>query len=460
MRYSITFTEDDHIKLTNHLFEHPSVEAAAYILCRTSISDDELRLLVTDIIPVEKVDVTEASSIHMKIKPLSFLRAMKEADRSSKCFVFVHSHPKSYPVHSRKDDEEENKLFTTAYVRIRTPGVHASIVFSQPESPMGRVWLPDGSTQPIELIRIIGRRFRFRFNVFQVATIPDFFDRQVRAFGTDIQHLLHKLHIGIVGAGGTGSCVAEQLIRLGVGKITVADDDVMEKSNVNRVYGSRSIDDGVLKVKIVERLAADIGSGTKVALIPKSISFLSAIKSFKECDVIFGCTDDEWGRSILTRFSVYYIIPVIDMGVKIDSDKGVIKSLQGRVTVLMPSTSCLFCRGRIHPENIRIESLQATDPEAANALVREGYAPELKEPAPAVIPFTTTIASSAVSEFLHRLTGFMGEERNSSEILHLIDDSRIRTNSNKPINDCFCINNYFWGRGDTDPFLDITWRNE
>ena len=43
----------------------------------------------------------------------------------------------------------------------------------------------------------------------------DVFDRQVRAFGADIQELLATLRIGIVGNGGTGSPVAEQLIRLG-----------------------------------------------------------------------------------------------------------------------------------------------------------------------------------------------------------------------------------------------------
>jgi hypothetical protein len=38
--------------------------------------------------------------------------------------------------------------------------------------------------------------------------------------------------------------------------------------------------------------------------------------------------------------------------------------------------------------------------------VREGYAPELEDPDPAVIMFTTGIAARATGEFVHMLTGF------------------------------------------------------
>jgi tRNA A37 threonylcarbamoyladenosine dehydratase len=85
---------------------------------------------------------------------------------------------------------------------------------------------------------VIGNVFHFYFNDNSNTEIPVFFDRQVRAFGKDIQRLLGRLHIGIIGVGGTGSSIAEQLIRLGVGSLTISDDDFFEHSNVNRVYGS------------------------------------------------------------------------------------------------------------------------------------------------------------------------------------------------------------------------------
>jgi molybdopterin/thiamine biosynthesis adenylyltransferase len=226
------------------------------------------------------------------------------------------------------------------------------------------------------------------------------------------------------------------------------------------VYGSRVVDQSIAKVKIAERLAADVGLRTRIHTMLKPITDRSAFAELRACDVVFGCTDDEWGRSVLTRLAVWYYVPVFDMGVEIDSDDGAIRSVQGRVSTLLPGKACLFCRGRISAARVRAESMQAFAPEEAEQLRREGYAPELKDPAPAVIPFTTTMAASGVTELMHRLTGFMGEDRTSSEVLHLIDASRVRTNDRAGTPDCFCGNSARWGRGDTRPVLGLTWPPE
>lgn len=460
MKYSITFFERELNLLSDHLVGIPNVERAAYLLCRPVNTASQVRLIVREVLPVEGSDVLESSSRHMKITPQSFIRAMKRADETKSCFVFVHSHPDGYPGHSPQDDAEEAKLFSTAYIRIRTAGVHGSLIFRQSGISAGRVWFNNGSFAPVERVRVIGKRFRFIFPNRQVEAIPEFFDRQVRVFGKDVQLLLKRLYVGIVGVGGVGSCVAEQLVRLGVGSLLIADGEKFEASNVNRVYGSRVVDADIAKVKLTERLAADIGLGTRVDVIPKSVTFESALSAFRDCDMIFGCTDDEFGRSLLTRFAIYYGVPVFDMGVKIDSENESIRSIQGRVTTLMPGTACLNCRGRISSERIRAESERAVNPEEATALEGEGYIPELDDPAPAVIAFTTAVAASGVSEFLHRLTGYMGDDRESSEVLHRFDETRIRTNKVTPREGCFCADRKYWGRADVKPFLDTTWRPE
>lgn len=461
MRYTITFFEDDYKLLTDHLFSKGEVEQAAYLRCRLSVTDSEVRLLIRQVVTVTSEDIEVQTDSHMKIKASSFLRVMKQADQKKENFVFVHSHPNGLREHSKQDDIEEAMLFKTAYIRIRTGGVHASIVFSNPNSPAGRVWLEDGTTSPVDLIRVIGKTIKYYFrNSSEDLTDLLFFDRQTRAFGHEIQPLLKSLSIGVVGVGGTGSAVVEQLIRLGVGRLLLCDDDLFDSSNINRVYGSRVSDKSILKVKLLERLAKDIGLGTVVEVLPKRISFASSVKKLINCDMIFGCTDDEWGRSILTRLAIYYFIPVFDVGVRIDSTDGVIKSIQGRVTTLIPSSACLFCRGRITADGIRAESLHLLNPEEAEKLRKEGYIRGLEETAPAVIPFTTAVASSAISEFLHRITGCLGGDRETSEVLHLFDLSRIGTNSRKPESDCFCGDRYYWGRGDATPLLDTTWPQE
>lgn len=461
MRYTLSFLEDDYNRLITHLFAVP-YEQAAYLLCGLSTSERESRLLVRRVIPVDVSDIAERSPVHMQIRAKSFLSAMKEANTAGECFVFVHSHPADRPIHSSQDDREERKLFEVAYNRIHTPNlIHASLVFSSPEKPVGRIWLDGGSVEPIETIRVVGRRFQFHFSGgFDHDIDTTFHDRQVRAFGPDLQPLLKRLRIGVVGTGGTGSAVIEQSIRLGIGHLLIADGGFLEKSNVSRVYGSRASDDGVAKIKIMQRLANEIGLGTDLEILDQPITFASVLKRFRDCDAIFGCTDDEWGRSLLNSLSLAYLIPILDLGVSINSEAGVIHSVQGRVTSLRPGKPCLFCRNRISQERILAEQLAKLNPAEAASRTREGYIPELRQRDPAVITFTTAVAASAVGELLHYLTGFKGPDHDVSEILHRFDNTAINTPGARSIPGCICSDTEAFGRGDQRRLLGMNWRSE
>lgn len=458
MRYTLSILEEQYATLVAHLFVDREIERAAYLLCKISISEEEKRLFVREIIPVPPAEIESASARDVVINQRSYARALKRADLSNSCFVLVHSHPVGYPAHSPQDDNEEASLFRSAYVRIHSPElVHASIVISQPNKPVGRVWLENGSTEPISRIRVIGRRFAF-FDPDEQALIDiSLFDRQILAFGEHVQILLSRLHIGIVGLGGTGSSVCEQLARLGVGRLTMCDPQNFESTNINRVYGSRREDEGIPKSEIAERSISGIGVGTQVEALQGRITELAIAEKFKDCDMIFGCTDDEWGRSILSKIAIMYMIPVFDMGVEVDSEAETIKSVRGRVTTLMPGSACLFCRAAITPNVIQAEILQAIDPGEYERRRQEGYVPGLQGNAPAVIMFTSSVAAAAISEMLHRFTGYMGPLHESTEVILRFDESKISTNSKPARPECWCVDRTTWGRGDVDPFLDLTW---
>ncbi len=280
-RYTLTFLESDFDRLRESLNAAPDVENAAYLICRMSRSDSEVRLLVREVIPVQRQHIIEASASHMKIASISFRSAMKRADAQRGAFVFVHTHPNGHPDHSPQDDREEAPLFRTAYARINNDAaIHASLVLCDGKISGARVWLPDGTVRPMERIRIIGKRLHFWFSDANDQPVPEFFDRQVRAFGRELQPLLRRLRIGVIGAGGTGSAVIEQLTRLGVGSLLISDGQNFDASNVNRLYGSRVIDEGLPKPKIMQRLIADIGLGTEVRLLPRPITFRPCSKSF------------------------------------------------------------------------------------------------------------------------------------------------------------------------------------
>ena len=460
MQHSVTFLESHFKVLMAHLFSGGGNEQAAFLQVRQVKTENSINLLVQKVVPVEPADIISASAVHISIRSQAYLRVIKYSDLKGSGFIFVHSHPPGAAKFSLQDDAEEAALFKTAFNRIHHDIVHASLVFTDRDTYCGRAWSSASTHSNIKSVRVIGDRFQFLYSG-PINDVPlEYYNRQALAFTSHLQPILKRLHIGVVGAGGTGSAVCEQLIRLGIGKLSIIDGGTFEKSNVNRVYGSTAFDENIPKVNLIARLAAALGLGTEVRLIQGHLSFYSVARQLLECDVVFGCTDDEWGRSILNRLAFRHYIPVFDMGVNIDTDQGKIRSIQGRVTTLLPGSACLFCRKRISTDRVRAEAIAATNPEEAVRLRKEGYLANIDEPAPSVITFTTGIAATAVSEFLHRLTGFQGSERRSTEVLFLFDQSRIRTNSTSPSLDCFCADETQWGVGDTKRFLNVTWRKE
>lgn len=459
MRYTMTILESDLNQLATHLRRSKN-EEAAYLSARVVNTPDETRLLVRVVTPVAPQDIDSQSPVGLSIFSRSYVNAIKKAKLDESAFVFVHSHPVGPMDFSDQDDHEESALFEFAHLHNSQP-VHASLIATNGATRFGgRVWLPNGTTAPVELIRVIGDRWRFFFRQNENEPVPEYFDRQVKAFGKEIQHLLRRLHIGIVGAGGTGSAVAEQLTRLGVGRLTIIDHDRFDDSNVNRVYGSSVADKDIPKVTIVTRHVERIGLGTQVVPINKHLGLKSVATRLRDCDLVFGCTDDQWGRSLLSRFAIYYVIPIIDLGVIIDPDGETIRAVTGRVTILQPGYACLYCRERISAEGVAAESIAITNPGRAVALAAEGYIPGAQIPAPAVVSFTSAIASAAIAEFLDRVIGYKTSEPKSSEFIHRFEADAISRNTRSPRADCFCANRALWGAGDRKLFLGVTWRQE
>ena len=83
------------------------------------------------------------------------------------------------------------------------------------------------------------------------------FDRQLRAFGAQGQVRLEGLRIGIVGAGGIGSLLTQQLVYLGVKNFTLIDDDTVGTTNLNRLVGANQWDVSTAKVAVLGRLDSD-----------------------------------------------------------------------------------------------------------------------------------------------------------------------------------------------------------
>lgn len=317
-------------------------------------------------------------------------------------------------------------------------------------SVRGHVPHPDGSPRRIDVVRVVGQRITV-FIGDESEELASTFGRQILALGVEGQRVLRRLHVGVVGASGTGSPVCEQLIRLGVGRLTVIDPDILTDTNVTRVWNSTTEDESMPKVDIVARTAKRIGLGTAVTPIQDTIANEAAARALRHCDVVFGCTDDNVGRLVLSRLAYIYLIPVIDMGIRIDTDGEHVSAIDGRVTYMAPGSACLKCRGWIDFERLAAENLPEDE---RKDLVDEGYVVDLDDPDPSVITYTTAVAAHAVSQLLDRLFGFSTVP---ADLIIQFHAHAIRTPGRAPQIDCFCVDPALQGAGDVTPFLGRPW---
>jgi hypothetical protein len=454
MRSTLSLMREDYDSLVSAVSDPDGLERAAYILCSESTAGDEVRLLGRAIVPIADEHYRERRADRLSIASDSYAAIAKRARLMGCRVLFVHSHPNGPAHHSRQDDAEEPKLMAFLEARTERFG-HGSMVVSRNVELAARLWM-NSRWHAIERIRILGEKFEFREAAAGTQVDTRYFVRQVDAFGPSLQQLLSRLHVGVVGLGGTGSAVAELLTRLGIGELSLFDGDLFEDSNVSRVYGSTVPDVGRPKSEIAAEHLKGIGLGTTIHSYGH-ISTEAVARRLRECDIVFGCTDKQAPRGTLVRLSLSYLIPVIDVGVRILSDQGQLLGVYGRITTMLPGEACLFCRGRISPAQIRLEALSG---DARLALAVEGYAPELETAEPAVVTFTTGVAAQAVTELIHRLTGFMGAAGAASEVLPLFHFREIGTNRPAPQADCLCARTDRWGRGDEQPYLGLVWREE
>ena len=170
---------------------------------------------------------------------------------------------------------------------------------------------------------------------------------------------------------------------------------------------------------------------------------------------MFGCTDDNAGRLVLSRFASYFLTPVIDCGVLLSSDgHDRLIGIDGRVTILTPGDACLVCRDRIDLARAQAEALPAGE---RVRLQREGYAAALPGVEPAVVSFTTAIAAAATGELLERLLGY-GSEPAPSEVLARFHEREMSSNIAAPREGHYCDPQAGkLGRGESEPFLEQTW---
>lgn len=128
------------------------------------------------------------------------------------------------------------------------------------------------------------------------------------------QSILRNSTVGIAGCGGMGGLLAITLLRLGVGKIKIADNDVFDITNLNRQYSATLKTIGKSKAFMTAKDMVNIANDVDIDIYPMGINRESVFDFIKECDII--CDEIEFwclgSRTLLHQFSRKNSIPILN----------------------------------------------------------------------------------------------------------------------------------------------------
>jgi len=353
------------------------------------------RFIVREATAVPDAAYAEKTAVSASLLPDYVIEISNRCRMTGDSAVLAHTHPaaRGRPVFSEADDAGEADLLR--YLGRRGGGgPHAALVIG-PEGCSARQL---GTDRELPVWQV-GRELCQASTDDSEADPEGRFDRQVRAFGRRGQAILRNLHIGVVGVGGTGSIVTQQLAHLGIGALTLIDPDLIEISNLNRVVGSVMEDVGRSKIDVAARMALAIDPSCAVRALQGDVVDADVGDALVPLDFVFSCTDSHASRLVVAHVAYQHLVPAIDMGVLIAAVGGRVTHVAGRTQMFAPGLACPLCTRLLDFDAIRRET---ATPEQRAA---DRYIPGAGEPQPAVVSLNSVVASLAVTMFLGAVAG-------------------------------------------------------
>jgi molybdopterin/thiamine biosynthesis adenylyltransferase len=175
----------------------------------------------------------------------------------------------------------------------------------------------------------------FHGRKIELADFPSVTDRQERIPGYD-QRKLNNAKIFQSGAGGLGSEVGEGLVRKGVGKLSIADPDWVEITNLNRQHFFLE-DLGKNKaIRLAKNLKDHCTYATELKAYPYTIEKLIETGKVPEFDIALFLVDSYSTRFRGSKYLLEQEKPGVFVGVSEDTDTGY-------VFIQEPGGPCFSC---------------------------------------------------------------------------------------------------------------------
>jgi len=444
--------------LQQHLFPGDGKEAVAFALCRRAKREGREMLVVHEIISIPH-EQCRIRTPHRVAWPGTALEPiLQRAAAHGFGIAKIHSHPTGYDWFSDTDDIAEQDMFPSVFGWLDTSEPMASLIMLPDGRLVGRVVRESGRGEPLDGIRVADHDFQFWQYLPEIPkALPEHALRVAQTFGEGTYRMLRALRIGVVGASGTGSIVIEQLARNCVGELVIVDPDHIEDKNLNRILNSTAADAIAKSGKptVQERTIAAMGLGTRTIPLNQDLMNVDVLKVLSTCDVLFGCMDSVDGRHVLNKLASAYLIPLIDVGVRLDADgTGNIDSIWSAVHTILPGGSSLMSRRVYSQDQLDAAFLKRTNPQAYEEQRKIGYIKGVEVDRPAVISVNMDAAAVAVNEFLARLLPYR-VQHNKNFAIRRISLSDPEASTYQPDGPPCPIMQKLVGTGDQVPFLGM-----
>lgn len=219
------------------------------------------------------------------------------------------------------------------------------------------------------------------------------YSRQTALFGIEGQRKLASTAAAIIGQGGLGIHVSQQLSYLGLRRYRLVDDDVVDDTNLNRLVTATEADIGKLKVKVGARAISAIQPDADIALFPTAFEAAPAAV-ITSADVVFSCVDEDPVRLAIAQRCAATGVPLFDLATDTGDDW-----FGGRVLFSGAGERCVSCMDLLDQAALRSATMTAGQ-RAEDARIYGVSTDELETTGPAIVSVNGVVASLAVTEFM------------------------------------------------------------
>ena len=366
MNFEVAITSTANLTSSQHLLRHynhgESQEDLCFALWRPSTGRSRYTALIDEIVlPEEGERILHGNT---SFEPDYLARSIKLAREKEAGLAFMHSHPNpGWQEMSEIDVRAERDVlawparatgFPLLGLTVGTDGCWSARFWEKHGKRMRRHWC--------EKVRVVGpRSYRLHFNdnISEAPLRKEILRRTFDTWGCQSQNTIARMKVGIVGLGSVGCVVAECMARIGVARVTLIDPDRIEEHNLDRLLYGTTKDIGKLKVDLAARKMRNNATAEKIRIIglSNSVHEERAYKAALDCDILFSCVDRPVPRDVLNYIANAHLIPVIDGGVAVETDRRADRlfSAHWRAHVITPYHQCMRCNGQYNSSMVTME---------------------------------------------------------------------------------------------------------